>query len=37
MYYFYRGTLLLDPSIPMKLLKKPLSYSETGSAILGLR
>ena len=37
MYFFYRGTLLLDPTIPTKLLKKPLSYSETGIGILGLR
>lgn len=37
MYFFYRGTLLLDPTMPMKLLKKPLSYSETGIGILELR
>ena len=37
MYFFYRGTLFLDPTRPRKLLDKPLSFSETGSAILGLR
>ena len=37
MYFFYRGTLFLDPTMPRRLLDKPLSFSETGSAILGLR
>ena len=37
MYFFYRGTLLLDPNKPIQPLKKPLSFSKTSSAILGLR
>ena len=37
MYFFYRGTLFLDPTMPRRLLDKPLSFSETGSAILGFR
>lgn len=37
MYFFYRGTLLLDPNKPILPLKKPLSFSKTSSAILGLR